>query len=74
MNMHVLSLRKRETTTSLALRPVPTSYVLGYHIYKDVWNPSICYEFSYQREEGNLQDPYAVAIISSFFRISFESW
>ena len=37
-------------------------------IYKDVWNPSIGNDFSYQGEEENLQDPYAVAVISSFLK------
>ena len=70
-HMSVLYLRAGgETTTNLALRPVParvctpnddvfhlTTCVRGYHIYKNVWNPSFGDEFSYQIEEGNLQDP-----------------
>ena len=52
-HMRILSLCTRETTTNLALQPVPapvcmpnddvfhmTSCIWGYHIYKDVWNPS----------------------------------
>ena len=48
----------------------------GFHLTscvqaKDVWSASICYEFSYQREEGNLQHPYAIAAISSYFFQNF---
>ena len=39
-----------------------TSCVRGYHVYKDVWNPSIGEEFHCKREEGNSEDPYAVAV------------
>ena len=38
------------------------SCVRDYHIYKDVWNPSVGDDFSYQREEENLLVPYVVAV------------
>ena len=37
----------------------------GHHIYKDVWTPVVTEELSCRREEGNISDPYAVAIIKS---------
>ena len=39
-----------------------TSCVRGYHVYKAVWSPSVGEEFQCEREEGNSEDPYAVAI------------
>ena len=39
-----------------------TSCIRGYHIYKEIWTPEIGEEGNYQREPGNREDPYAVAI------------
>ena len=40
-----------------------SSCVRGYHIYKAIWNPSIGDNFNCEREEGNSEDPYAVAVM-----------
>ena len=39
-----------------------TSCIRGYHIYKEIWTPEIGEEGNCQREPGNREDPYAVAI------------
>ena len=38
------------------------SCVRGFHVYKDVWNPSLQETLSCSREPGNVHDPYAVAV------------
>ena len=38
------------------------SCVRGYHIYKTTWNPALGEELDCQREHGNAQDRYAVAV------------
>ena len=40
-----------------------TSCVRGYHIYKDRWIPTLDKELTCQRECGNTEDPYAVAVL-----------
>lgn len=42
-----------------------TSCVRGYHVYKTIWNPSVGDDFNCEREEGNTEDPYAVAVMYS---------
>ena len=37
--------------------------VRGHHVYKDIWTSFIGEELSCQREDGNVQDMYAVAVI-----------
>ena len=40
-----------------------TSCIRGYHVYRDIWTPVICEEVNHcEREPGNHEDPYAVAI------------
>ena len=39
------------------------SVVLGHHIYKDIWTPTISEERVCQREVGNIYDFHAVAIL-----------
>ena len=39
------------------------SCVKGYHVYKDVWTVATGEELVCQREQGNAQDIYAVAVI-----------
>ena len=41
------------------------SVVRGFHIYKDVWSPSINEELPTQQEHGNPADPHAVAIMKT---------
>ena len=41
------------------------SCIRGHHIYKDVWTPVVHEELNCRREERNISDPYAVAIIKS---------
>ena len=41
------------------------SCICGHHIYKDVWTPVVDEGLNCRREEGNISDPYAVAIIKS---------
>lgn len=38
------------------------SYVRGYHIYKDVWEPSQGEALTLRRESSNPKDPFAVAV------------
>lgn len=38
--------------------------VRGYHIYQDVWNPTINQGLQCAREPGNLRDPFAVAVLT----------
>ena len=37
----------------------------GYHVYKDVWEAAVGEELSCERELGNHQDPFAVAVVRS---------
>ena len=39
------------------------SCIRGFHIYKETWTPSLGGEHDCQRERGNPQDPYAVAVM-----------
>ena len=39
------------------------SCVRGYHIYKDIWSPSVGESLICEREINNLEDPYAVAMM-----------
>ena len=41
------------------------SCIRGHHIYKDVWTPVVDEGLNCRREEGNISDPYAVAVIKS---------
>ena len=41
---------------------VVTSSVRGFHVYADVWTPSVGEILICKRESGNLSDLYAVAI------------
>ena len=41
------------------------SCIRGHHIYKDVWTPVVEEGLNCRREEGNISDPYAVAVIKS---------
>ena len=38
------------------------SCICGYHIYKDVWTPSVGETVNCEREGRNLEDPYTVAL------------
>ena len=40
------------------------SCVCGYHVYKNIWSPTVGQEYNCEREEDNTEDSYAVAIIS----------
>ncbi len=41
------------------------SYVRGYHVYQRIWNPFVGEVAVAVREEGNVHDRYAVAILES---------
>ena len=36
----------------------------GYHVYKDVWKAAVREELHCDKEQGNHQDPFTVAIAS----------
>lgn len=38
------------------------SCIRGHHVYKSIWNPTIGEKLVCERERGNPQDPYAVAV------------
>ena len=44
--------RGREDVTSLEVQ----SYVTGYHVYKDIWNPRISKVLPLQREPNNSEE------------------
>ena len=44
-----------------------SSCVRGYHVYKDVWTASAGAVLQCERESGNSQDPYAVAVQKDVF-------
>ena len=50
--------RGREDVTSLEVQ----SYVRGYHVYKDIWNPRIGEVLPLEREPNNSEDRFAVAL------------
>ena len=35
----------------------------GYHVYKDIWEAPIAEVLACRKEEGNVHDPYCVAVI-----------
>ena len=35
----------------------------GYHVYKDIWEAPIAELLACRKEEGNVHDPYCVAVI-----------
>ena len=39
-----------------------SSCVRGYHVYRDIWNPSVGDKLECRREPTNVQDRYAVAV------------
>ena len=39
-----------------------TSCVRGYHVYQDRWIPTVHEELTCHREQGNIEDPQAVAV------------
>ena len=39
-----------------------TSCVRGYHVYKDIWNPTVGETLNCECEARNAQDPYAVCL------------
>ncbi len=41
------------------------SYVRGYHVYQRIWNPFVGEVAVAVREEGDVHDRYAVAILES---------
>ncbi len=41
------------------------SVVRGFHVYKDVWSPTINHELPTQQEHGNPEDQHAVAIVKA---------
>ncbi len=41
------------------------SYVRAYHVYQRIWNPFVGEVVVVVREEGNVHDRYAVAIVES---------
>ena len=49
----------REDITSLEVQ----SYIRGYHAYQDIWDPRIGEVLPLQREPGNPEDKFAVAVI-----------
>ncbi len=42
---------------------VLASCVRGHHVYKDIWSPNFGEELKCRREEGNVKDSYAVAVL-----------
>ena len=40
-----------------------SSCVRGYHVYKNIWNPSVRDKLECRREPTNVQDCYAVAVV-----------
>lgn len=39
------------------------SVIRGHHVYKAVWTPRIGETLSLAKEDGNVEDPYAVAVL-----------
>ena len=39
--------------------------VQGYHVYKEIWTPSIGEELIFAREPAKPRDPFAVAVVKS---------
>jgi len=40
-----------------------SSCIRGYHVYKDVWDPSLDESVRCEREDRNPQDPYAAQVV-----------
>ena len=49
----------REDITSLEVH----SYVRGYHVYQEIWDPRIGKVLPLEREPDNSEDKFAVAIV-----------
>ena len=52
-------------TTMAQSEPIYVHYskVRGYHVYKDIWEAPIAEVLACRKEEGNVHDPYCVAVI-----------
>jgi len=42
-----------------------SSVVRGYHVYHNIWDALVGEEVSYQREEDNYADPFAIAAVKN---------
>ena len=42
-----------------------TVFTPGNHVHKDVWEAALGQLLPYQREPGNIHDPYAVAVVET---------
>ena len=40
-----------------------TSVILGYHVYKNIWNAIVGDQLPCTRETSNRHDPFAVAVV-----------
>ena len=56
------NLRMRDKYVTYGMEFAFSSCVRGHHVSKEFWTPNIGEELSCQREEGNPNDPYAVAV------------
>ena len=45
------------------------SFVSGYHVYQEAWTPLIGEELECQREPGNIEDVYAVALLNGGIKV-----
>lgn len=47
----------------LVLKALSIKYVVrGYHVYKDIWNPTICKQFDLHVDNFNSHDRYVVVL------------
>ena len=43
--------------------------IRGFHVYRDVWSSVLDKELPYQRETGNISDPFAVGVLHDLMDI-----
>ena len=43
--------------------------IRGFHIYKNIWEPVIGEELQCSLDDGNLHDPFAVAVVKNGFTV-----
>ena len=47
------------------------SCVRGHHIYQSVWKPQIGQSLQCEHEQGNLKDPYVIAVLDNTCRYMY---
>jgi len=62
------------TVNLMAVTFTLVSCIHGFHVYKDIWDPSLGKSIRCEREDRNSQDPYAAQAVIFDIYSPCESW